>query len=69
MVATMVQHQLTISVTDKPRSKEVASFKQLTVRERILRYLLGSNNQIMVIAPGQSVKQIRIKEVENHEQD
>ncbi|MDU3187437.1 MAG: hypothetical protein E6684_05100 [Ligilactobacillus animalis] len=65
----MVQHQLTISVTDKPRSKEVASFKQLTVRERILRYLLGSNNQIMVIAPGQSVKQIRIKEVENHEQD
>lgn len=69
MVATMVQHQLTISVTNKPRSKEVASFKQLTVRERILRYLLGSNNQIMVIAPGQSVKQIRIKEVENHEQD
>ncbi|MBM6727958.1 hypothetical protein [Limosilactobacillus ingluviei] len=69
MVATMVQHQLTISVTDKPRSKGVASFKQLTVRERILRYLLGSNNQIMVIAPGQSVKQIRIKEVENHEQD
>lgn len=65
----MVQHQLTISVTDKPRSKEVASFKQLTVRERILRYLLGSNNQIMVIAPGQSIKQIRIKEVENHEQD
>lgn len=65
----MVQHQLTISVTNKPRSKEVASFKQLTVRERILRYLLGSNNQIMVIAPGQSVKQIRIKEVENHEQD
>ncbi|MDQ2234256.1 hypothetical protein [Ligilactobacillus animalis] len=65
----MVQHQLTISVTDKPRSKEVASFKQLTVRERIFRYLLGSNNQIMVIAPGQSVKQIRIKEVENHEQD
>ena len=65
----MVQHQLTISVTDKPRSKEVASFKKLTVRERILRYLLGSNNQIMVIAPGQSVKQIRIKEVENHEQD
>ena len=65
----MVQHQLTISVTDKPRSKGVVSFKQLTVRERILRYLLGSKNQVMVIVPGQSVKQIRIKEANTHEHD
>ena len=33
------------------------------------RYLLGSKSQIMVIAPGQSVKQIRIKEANTHEQD
>lgn len=65
----MVQHQLTISVADKPHSKSVASFKQLTVRERILRYLLGSKSQVMVIAPGQSVKQIRIKEAATHEQN
>lgn len=57
----MVQHQLTISVADKPRSSGVVSFKQLTIRERILRHLLGSKSQVMVIAPGQSVKQIRIK--------
>ncbi len=65
----MKEHQLTISVADKPHSKSVASFKQLTVRERILRYLLGSKNQVMVIAPGPSVKQIRIKEANTHEQD
>lgn len=52
----MVEHQLTISVAGNPRSKGVVSFKQLTIRERILRYLLGSKSQIMVIAPGQSVK-------------
>ncbi|ARU18904.1 hypothetical protein [Ligilactobacillus salivarius] len=65
----MVEHQLTISVAGKPRSKGVVSFKQLTIRERILRYLLGSKSQIMVIASGQSVKQIRIKEANTHEQD
>lgn len=64
----MVQNQLTISVADKPRSKGVVSFKHLTVRERILRYLLGSKSQVMVISPRQSVKQIRIKEANTHEQ-
>ena len=64
----MVKNQLTISVADKPRSKGVVSFKHLTVRERILRYLLGSKSQVMVIAPRQSVKQIRIKEANTHEQ-
>lgn len=64
----MVQNQLTISVADKPRSKGVVSFKHLTVRERILRYLLGSKSQVMVIAPRQSVKQIRIEEANTHEQ-
>lgn len=65
----MAQHQLTISVANKPRSNGVVSFKQLTIRKRILRYLLGSKSQVMVIAPGQSVKQIRIKEATTHEQD
>lgn len=63
----MVQHQLTISVTDKPRSNGVVSFKKLTIRERILRYLLGSKNQVMVIAPDPSIKHIRIKEANTHE--
>lgn len=65
----MVEHQLTISVAGNPRSKGVVSFKQLTIRERILRYLLGSKSQVMVIAPGQSVKQICIKEAATHEQN
>ena len=69
MVTTMVQHQLTISVANKPHAKDVVSFKQLTIRERILRYLLGSKSQVMVIAPRQSVKQISIKETNTHEQD
>lgn len=69
MVTTTAQHQLTISVANKPRSNGVVSFKQLTIRERILRYLLGSKNQVLVIAPGPSVKQIRIKEENTHEQD
>lgn len=65
----MVQHRLTISVANKSLPKGVVSLKQLTIRERILRYLLGNKNQVMVIAPGQSVKQIRIKEANINEHD
>lgn len=65
----MTQHQLTISVTDHPRTNGVVSFKRLTIRERLLRYLLGNAKQIMVITPGNSVHQIRIKEAPANEQD
>lgn len=61
-----MKHQVSIAVSKQP-TNGVVSFKHLTIRERLLRHLLGNLNHIMVIAPGDSVKQIRIKEVSGNE--
>lgn len=61
-----MKHQVSIAVSKQP-TNGVISFKHLTIRERLLRHLLGNPNHIMVIAPGDSVKQIRIKEVSGNE--
>lgn len=66
-----MEHQVSISVSKRPQTGTV-SLKRLTIRERILRWLLGSPSHLMVITPGDSVKQLRIqtlKEETNHEQD
>lgn len=61
-----MKHQVSIAVSKQP-TNGVVSFKHLTIRKRLLRHLLGNPNHIMVIAPGDSVKQIRIKEVSGNE--
>lgn len=66
-----MEHKLSISVSKHPHPG-VVNFKRVTIRERILRWLLGSPSHLMVIAPGDSVKQLRIqtlKEETKHEQD
>ncbi|WP_270627624.1 hypothetical protein [Ligilactobacillus ruminis] len=62
-----MKHQVSIAVSKQPVNNGVVSFKRLAIRERLLRQLLGSPNQVMVIAPGKSVQQIRIKEVHDNE--
>lgn len=57
-----MKHQLSITVSKQP-TNGVVSFKKLTMRERLLRHLLGKPIHVMVITPGDSVQQIQIKEV------
>ncbi|MBV6740504.1 hypothetical protein [Lactobacillus gasseri] len=61
-----MKHQVSIAVSKQP-TNGVVSFKHLTIRERLLRHLLGNPNRVMVIAPGDSVQQIQIKEVAENE--
>ena len=58
-----MKHQVSIAVSKQP-TNGVVSFKH---RERLLRHLLGNPNRVMVIAPGDSVQQIQIKEVAENE--
>ncbi|MPQ35066.1 hypothetical protein [Limosilactobacillus fermentum] len=62
-----MKHQVSIAVSKQPTRNGVVSFKRLTIRERLLRHLLGNPNHVMVIAPGDSVQQIQIKEVPGNE--
>ena len=65
-----MKHSLKISVTKEPVPGGVVSYRHVTVRERLLRYLLGEKQWLTIIVPGNSVKTLSIVEEgdENGEQ-
>lgn len=64
-----MEHQVSISVSKRPQAGTV-SLKRVTIRERLLRWLLGTPSHLLVIAPDDSVKRLQIqplKEEHDHE--
>lgn len=64
-----MEHQVSISVSKHPQARTV-NLKRVTIRERLLRWLLGAPTHLLVIAPNDSVKRLQIqplKEENNHE--
>ena len=66
-----MKHMLRISVSKEPNDGAIVGCRHVTVRERLLRLLLGNKRQLTVIVPGESVKMLSIIEVEGeaHEQN
>ncbi len=62
-----MKHTLKISVSKKPVSGGIVSCRQVCVRERLLWFLLGSRQKLTVIVPGDSVKEVSIKEIDERE--
>ena len=58
-----MKHTLKISVSKKPVSDAIVTCKQVSIRERMLRFLLGDMRSMTVIVPGDSVEEVAIKEV------
>ena len=56
-----MEHVLEIS-TRRPPGGGIAHCKRVTVRERLLRFLLGDKLKLTVIVPGDSVKALHIIE-------
>ncbi|MCD7132642.1 hypothetical protein CBG24_08030 [Limosilactobacillus reuteri] len=56
-------NKVSISVTKHPQQDGVGIMRQITIRERLLRLLLGQPHHLMVIAPGKDVQQLEINEV------
>ena len=56
-------NKISISVAKHPRQDGVINMRQITIRERLLRLLLGKPHHLMVIAPGKDVQQLQINEV------
>lgn len=64
-----MEHQVSISVSTRPQAGTI-SLKRVTIRERLMRWLLGAPAHLLVIAPDDSVKRLQIqplKEENNHE--
>jgi hypothetical protein len=58
-----MKHNLSISVSKKPREGGIVSCQRLTIRERLLRHLLGEKCNVTVIVPGDTVECVSITEL------
>lgn len=57
-----MNHTLNIKVSKERLSGGIMACRRLTVRERLLRILLGSPVKLTVIVPGDSVDEVAIFE-------
>ena len=58
-----MKHNLCISVSKKPTENGVVRCQRLTIRERLLRQLLGEKCSMTVIVPGDTVESVSITEL------
>jgi len=55
-------HTLKIGVSKEPPNGGIVSCRKVTVRERMLRLLLGEKRRLTILVPGDSVKSLSIIE-------
>ena len=58
-----MQHSLQISVTLQRDPGGVVAIRSVSVRERLLRFLLGEKRKLTIVVPGDTVSGIEIKDV------
>lgn len=58
-----MRHTLKIKVSKKQANGGVIACRQVTVREKLLRFLLGNPVRLTVLVPGDSVDEVAIKEI------
>ena len=58
-----MKHNLSISVSRKPKNNGVVSCRRLAIRERLLRRLLGEKRSVTVIVPDDTVECVSIMEL------
>ena len=58
-----MKHALNIRVSKKPVNGGIVACRNLTVREKFLRFLLGSPVKLTVLVPGDTVDEVAITEV------
>lgn len=57
-----MKHSLNITVSKERKASGIMACCQLTVRERLLRWLLGNPVKLTLIMPGDSVDEVSIFE-------
>jgi len=60
-----MQHNLRISVTRQPECGGVVAIRSVSVRERLLRFLLGEKQKLTILVPGDTVSGIEIENVKD----
>jgi len=63
-----VKHNLKISVSKKTAKESIVSCRNVSVRERFLRFILGNKQKLTIIVPGNTVSELAIAEIKEGEQ-
>lgn len=67
-----MKHNLRVSVSKAPQGDGLVTCRNVTVRERLLRFLFGDKQRVTVLIPGDTVEELSICEIEKggtvHEQ-
>lgn len=58
-----MKHDLKISIRRVPSGNGIAYCRKVSLRERVLSWLLGEKNRVTVIVPGDSVECMSIQEL------
>ena len=58
-----MKHTLQISVSKKPVNGGAVSVLNVSVRERLMRFLFGEKVRLTVIVPGNTVEELSIREI------
>lgn len=58
-----MKHAINISLSKEREPNGIIACRQMTVRERLLRFFLGSPMKLTLIVPGDSVDEVTIREV------
>ena len=59
-----MRHNLKISVSKAPQSNGLVTCRNVTVRERLLRFLFGDKRRVTVLIPGDTIEELSICENE-----
>lgn len=57
-----MKHNLKISVSKKPNNGGIVSYRNITIRERLLRFLFGEKHKLTILVPGDTVQELAISE-------
>lgn len=53
--------KLTVSISKKPKTDGIMSVKQISVREKILRFFFGKKVDMVVFVPGEQIDEVIIQ--------
>ena len=58
-----MKHNLKISVSKKPMTGGVVACRSISLRDKLLTFLFGQKNRVMILVPGDSVETVSITEI------
>lgn len=64
-----MKRNLKISVSNKPQNSGVVTCRNVSIRERLLRFFFGRKQKVTILIPGDSIEKVSISEMKGGGED